>query len=190
MRKYFVTAMGVAALALSTCVALADTTPAPTPPPTTTGHPHVAPWHAAEGKPTIDTGKTAAAYVWHEGDVAYIKVTDDIVKGQIWGGRIEVNGGTITNATRINDEKDDRIKQPKPNVLEFRFDTHMGVDGVKFTIVKDPNTTVKHPGIGFRIRVAKEPVQNLYYGKDATDGQSPIYFNFAEPKPAPAPANP
>jgi hypothetical protein len=145
------------------------------------------PWHAAVGRPTIAAGTTVAAYVWHDGDTVYVKVSDDVAKGQIWGGRITVTGASITNPSRINDARDERIKQVKPTELDFRFDTQNAVDGIKFTLTKDASTDAKRPGIRFDIRVDKAAVQNLYYGQDSTGGTSPMYFTFHEPATTPAP---
>jgi hypothetical protein len=73
-----------------------------------------------------------------------------------------VDGGTIGTAGGENLEKNDKIKMPKPHVLEFNLRTNNGTDQVSFTVKGGTHLKLEleegEMGTGPR---------HVYYGKDA-----------------------
>ena len=152
----------VAILGASIAVATAQTLPPAGSVPTGEKHKHhrALPWSLTLGKPDIQVGKQVGYFIWHDANFVYVATTDESDKGQIFSGKAGVKDGTITNVSGLHDEKDDRFKQPKPNVVNFHFKTHEGLDGVKFEIGGGAKF------VAFKIDLQNHPTSHVFLGKD------------------------
>jgi len=124
------------------------------------------PWSAAVGKPTFQAGRTDGFYVWHDGSQVTIVTTTQTKTNKTFHGRVVVDGGTIGMAGGENLEKNDKIKMPKPHVLEFRLRTDKGADQVSFTVKNGTHLKLD-------LDEGEIGAKHVYYGKDATQSERP-----------------
>ncbi|MBI5835264.1 MAG: hypothetical protein HZB16_23400 [Armatimonadetes bacterium] len=160
----------LAGVVLIAAIATAVTTPAPLP------------WSATAGKPKVEPGSTTGCFLWSDKDTVTVMTTTQSKKGLRWNGRIEVRGATIVAPRGMKDEKRDGFSQPKPNVLEFSFDTHTNVDGVKFGLKPDPKATpsgdTPKPVLCAGVKLEGNVTPKLYYGAKPTAAPSnPVAFD-------------
>jgi len=143
--------------------------------------PHPLAWSAAQGKPaTLPVGQAAGFFVWHNGNTVCIATTDQSAAGQTFTGRIVVSNATITNPTGVKLEQGDGFTQPKPIVLLLKFNTHLGVDGIKFTItpVAATGTTPVRHFLRMNLQLAGQPTTNIFIGPNSTQATGdPVTFN-------------
>lgn len=148
--------------------------------------PSMLPWSAAKGRPAVKPGSTTGCFVWHDGATVTLLTTTRNPKGLRWTGRIELRGGSIVAPRGLRDEKRDGFRQPKPNVLEFSFDTHTNVDGVRFTLKRDPakdpsGENAPKPFLCFGVRLEGEKTQRLFYGPKPTESKlNPMIFDLTQ----------
>lgn len=123
------------------------------------------PWSRAAGKPNIAPGRSVGYFIWHEGDTVYLASTSESDAGRAFAGRIQVSGGgRITGAKGIKDEKADHVRTPRPNVVEFRFDTHEHLDGVKFSLRGGKYLT-------FALRLDGHKTEHIFLGPRAIEAE-------------------
>ncbi len=136
---------------------------------------NVLPWSAAAGKPNIQPGHSVGFYIWHEGNRVIIVTTSERDKGVRFNGHVHVvGGGTISNVTGFKGEKLDKIKQPKPNAVNFRFVTHEAIDGISFTITGGKAAV-------FALQMAGHPTTHKFVGASMREAvRAPITFDFSK----------
>ena len=142
------------------------------------------PWSAAAGRPAVEAGSTTGCFLWSEKDTVTVMTTTTEKNGLRWNGRIEVRGATIVAPRGLHDEKRDGFAQPKPNVLEFSFDTHTAMDGVRFTLRRDaktPSGDSATPTLCAGVKLGGNLTPRLFYGaKRIAAPSNPVAFDLTK----------
>ncbi|MDE2126436.1 MAG: hypothetical protein KGJ62_07590 [Armatimonadetes bacterium] len=127
---------------------------------------HAIPWSQTLGAPKLEAGKQVGYFIWHDAKGVYLATTNEVDKGQVFRGAVRVRPGSIANVAGVKLEKQDRFKQTKPNVVQFRFVTHEGVDGITFQ-VSDMSRF-----IAFRLNLASHVTAKVFLGAKMTEAQN------------------
>jgi hypothetical protein len=148
-------------------------------------------WSRAEGRPNIPAGQATGFCVWHEGNDVFVTFTSQSAQGQRFSGTITVQDAEIVEPHGIKTEPRDGFRQPKPSTLEFRFDTHEQMDGVRFHLRLTDNSSSAPPPHGarsmpqggpellrFNLRLHGDATGKIFYGPHADEAKrDPVMFD-------------
>ena len=174
MKGITVSAILCAGLAQALLLPAGAQTPAVTPPVRPAVHlraaasgPHkklrIIAWSQTLGAPKLEAGKQMGFFIWHDAKGVYLATTSEGDKGTAFRGAVRVRRGSIASVSGIKLEKQDHFRQTKPNVVQFRFVTHEGVDGITFQVSNGSRF------IAFRLNVAKNPTAKVFLGANMTE---------------------
>jgi hypothetical protein len=133
------------------------------------------PWSAASGAPKTPAGKRVAFYVWHVGNVVHLTTTGVTKAGQADRGTFVLKGGTVSNLTRVQLEKNDLTELSGKKEVVFHFVTAYGLDGLHFKISGGTTLTLTASFNGGAYSGL------ILYGKNATPSTNdPVTFDLTK----------